>query len=43
MLKIEVSTRGILTIGLVLLGIWMLRELWAVFLLVVTSLIFMAA
>jgi predicted PurR-regulated permease PerM len=43
MLKLEVSTRGILTIGLVLLGIWMLRELWAVFLLVVTSLIFMAA
>lgn len=43
MLKLEVSTRGILTIGLALLGLWILRELWAVFLLVITSLIFMAA
>ena len=43
MLKLEVSTRGILAIGLALLGIWALRELWAVFLLVITSFIFMAA
>ncbi len=43
MLKLEVSYRGILTIGLALFSLWMLRELWGVFVLVITSFIFMAA
>ena len=43
MLRIEVSYRGILAIGLALFTLWILRELWAVVLLVITSLIFMAA
>jgi predicted PurR-regulated permease PerM len=40
-LKIEVSTRGILLIGLLLLGLWALTELWPVILLVLVSFILM--
>ena len=41
MLKFEVSTRGILLIGLMLLGLWAVRELWPVILLVLVSVILM--
>jgi len=40
-LKFEVSTRGILLIGLMLLGLWAVRELWPVILLVLVSVILM--
>lgn len=43
MLRFEVSYRGILAIGLALFTLWILRELWAVVLLIITALIFMAA
>jgi len=40
-LKIEVSVRGILAIGLLLLGLWAVTELWPVILLVLVSVILM--
>lgn len=43
MLKLEISYRGILAIAIVLLTLWLLRELWAVVLLIITAFIFMAA
>jgi predicted PurR-regulated permease PerM len=39
LLKLEVSYRGIVLIGLALLSIWALTELWPVIILVLTSLI----
>lgn len=41
MLKIEVSTRGILIIGLALLAIWALIELWPVIVLLLVSFVLM--
>ena len=41
MLKLEVSVRGILLIGLLLLGLWAAMELWPVILLVLVSVILM--
>ena len=43
MLKLEVSYRGILTIGLALLGLWLLIDLWPIVAIVLTAFIFMAA
>ncbi len=43
MLKIELSYRGLLAIGLALITLWALVRLWQVFILVVTAFIFMAA
>ena len=43
MLKIEVSYRGLLAIGLALLTLWAMVRLWQVFILVITAFIFMAA
>jgi putative heme transporter len=43
MLKLEVSYRGLLTIALGLLGVWLLVQLWPVLVILVTSFIFMAA
>ena len=43
MLKLEVSYRGLIAIGLVLLSLWALVRLWPVILLVITALIFMTA
>lgn len=43
MLKLEVSYRGLIAIALGLLGLWLLLQLWPVFIIVVTSFIFMAA
>jgi predicted PurR-regulated permease PerM len=43
MLKIEVSYRGILAIGLALITLLALVRLWPIFILVVTAFIFMAA
>jgi predicted PurR-regulated permease PerM len=40
-LKIEVSTRGIMLIGLMLLALWAVRELWPVILLVLVAFILM--
>jgi predicted PurR-regulated permease PerM len=40
-LKLEVSVRGILLIGLLLLGLWAVTELWPVILLVLVSVILM--
>jgi predicted PurR-regulated permease PerM len=42
-LKVEVSYRGLVVVGLALLSIWTLVRLWPVVLLVVTAFIFMAA
>jgi putative heme transporter len=43
MLKVELSYRGLITIGLALAGLWFLVRLWPVLILLITSLIFMAA
>lgn len=43
MLKIEISYRGMVALGLALFTLWALSLLWQVFLLVVTAFIFMAA
>ena len=43
MLKLELSYRGLITIGLALLGLWFVIRLWPVLILLITSLIFMAA
>ena len=43
MLKIELSYRGMMIIGLALLSLWAVLKLWPVLLLVITSFIFMAA
>ena len=43
MLKIELSYRGMMLIGLALLSLWAVLQLWPVLLLVITSFIFMAA
>jgi predicted PurR-regulated permease PerM len=42
-LKLELSYRGLLLIGLALLALWILRELWTVILLLLVALIFFAA
>ena len=43
MLKLEISYRGMLALGAALLTLWALTQLWQFFLLVITSMIFMAA
>jgi len=43
MLKLEISYRGMVALGAALLTLWALRQLWEVFIVVVTSFIFMAA
>jgi putative heme transporter len=43
LLRLEISTRGVITIALVLLTIWMLLRLWDVFILVVVSLMLATA
>ncbi|MFN0145838.1 MAG: AI-2E family transporter [Dehalococcoidia bacterium] len=43
MLKLELSWRGLLLIGLAVFGIWMLLKIWAVVLLMIVAVIFMAA
>ncbi len=43
MLKIELSYRGLVVIGLAVLSIWALLQLWPVVLLILTSFILMAA
>jgi predicted PurR-regulated permease PerM len=42
-LKLELSWRGLLLIGLAVLAVWMLLKIWAVVLLVIVAFIFMAA
>lgn len=43
MLKVEVSYRGLIVVGLAVLSLWALVQLWPVVLLVITAFIFMAA
>ena len=43
MLKIEVSYRGLIVVGLALASLWALFELWPLVLLVITAFIFMTA
>lgn len=43
MLKFELSLRGLLVVGLVLAALWMVTQIWQVVLLVIVSVIFMAA
>ncbi|MBX6341715.1 MAG: AI-2E family transporter [Thermomicrobiaceae bacterium] len=43
MIRIEVSTRGIVTIAAILVALWLTARLWPVLLLVVVSLLFAAA
>lgn len=43
MLKVEVSYRGLIVVGLAVLSLWALFELWPVVLLVITAFIFMTA
>lgn len=43
MLKVEVSFRGLIVVGLAVLSLWALVQLWPVVLLVITAFIFMAA
>ncbi len=43
MLKLEVSYRGLIAIGLALVSLWFFVRLWPVILLVITALIFMTA
>ena len=43
MLKVEVSYRGLIVVGLAVLSLWALVQLWPVVLLVITAVIFMAA
>ncbi|MEO9255821.1 MAG: AI-2E family transporter [Tepidiformaceae bacterium] len=43
MLKVELSYRGLIAIGLALLGLWFVIRLWPVLILLITALIFMAA
>ena len=43
MLKLEISYRGMLLLGLALLTLWTAREIWPVILLFLVALIFMAA
>jgi predicted PurR-regulated permease PerM len=43
MLKLEISYRGMVALGAALLTLWALTRLWEVFIVVVTSFIFMAA
>ena len=43
LLKLELSWRGLLLAGLAVLGVWMLLKIWAVVLLVIVAIIFMAA
>ena len=43
MLKLEVSYRGLLAVGLALLSLWALLRLWPVLLLIITAFIFMSA
>ena len=43
MLKVEVSYRGLIVVGLAVLSLWTLVQLWPVVLLVITAFIFMAA
>ncbi|MEO6397206.1 MAG: AI-2E family transporter [Tepidiformaceae bacterium] len=43
MLKVEVSYRGLIVVGLAVLSLWALVQLWPVLLLVITAFIFMTA
>ena len=43
MLKFEVSYRGLIVVGLAVLSLWALVQLWPVVILVITAFIFMAA
>jgi len=43
MLKVEVSYRGLIVVGLAILSLWALVQLWPLMLLVITAFIFMAA
>ena len=43
MLKLEVSRGALMAVGLGLLGVWLAVQLWPVLVIVITSLIFMAA
>jgi predicted PurR-regulated permease PerM len=43
MIRLEISYRGLIVIGLALLSLWTLLQLWPVVLLVITAFIFMAA
>ena len=43
MLKLELSGRGLLILGLAALGVWMVTQIWAVVLLLIVAAIFMAA
>lgn len=43
MIRLEITTRGLLTIALLAIGLWFLRQLWPLLLIVTTSFIFMAA
>lgn len=43
MLKVEVSYRGLIVVGLAVLSLWALVQLWPVVILVVTAFIFMTA
>ncbi len=43
MLKLDLSWRGLLTIGFGILAVWLLLKVWAVVLLVIVAVIFMAA
>ncbi len=43
MLKVELSYRGLIVVGLAILSLWALVRVWQVVLLILTALIFMAA
>ena len=43
MVKLELSVRGLLTIGAALAALWFLSQIWSVLLLAIVALIFMAA
>lgn len=43
MLKFELSFRGLVVLGLAILAIWVLAQIWSVLLLVIVAFIFMAA
>ena len=43
MLKVELSYRGLIVVGLAILSLWALVRVWQVVLLLITALIFMAA
>jgi predicted PurR-regulated permease PerM len=43
MIRLEISFRGLVAIALALVGLWFLKELWPLLLIITTSFIFMAA